>query len=158
MARERPVEKSQRFCRRRRRTKNVGGDRSDAGEGVLLCKGLSVSKPPVCGESGRGYLMKFREAVHQATLQAMEKDPTVFLIGVGIIDPRAVWGTLAGALEKYGPDRVVEGPLAEDALTGMCIGAAMAGLRPVLVHHRIDFVMLTMNQLINHAAKWPAMF
>ena len=102
--------------------------------------------------------MKFREAVHQATLQAMEKDPTVFLIGVGIIDPRAVWGTLAGALEKYGPDRVVEGPLAEDALTGMCIGAAMAGLRPVLVHHRIDFVMLTMNQLINDAAKWPAMF
>ncbi len=102
--------------------------------------------------------MKFREAVHQATLQALEKDPKVLLIGVGIIDPRAVWGTLSGALEKYGPDRVIEGPLAEDALTGISIGAATMGLKPVIVHHRIDFVMLTMNQLINHAAKWPAMF
>ncbi len=102
--------------------------------------------------------MKFREAVHQATLQAMEKDPSVFLIGVGIIDPRAVWGTLSGALEKYGTHRVIEGPLSEDVLTGACIGAATLGLRPVLVHHRIDFVMLTMNQLINHAAKWPDMF
>ena len=102
--------------------------------------------------------MKFREAVHQATLQAMEKDPKVFLIGVGIIDPRAVWGTLSGALEKYGIDRVIEGPLSEDALTGISIGAATMGFKPILVHHRIDFVTLTMNQLINHAAKWPAMF
>ena len=102
--------------------------------------------------------MKFREAVRDATIQAMDNDPTVFLIGVGIIDPRAVWGTLSGALEKFGPDRVVEGPLAENALTGICVGAATFGMRPVLVHHRIDFVMLTMDQLVNHAAKWPAMF
>ncbi len=102
--------------------------------------------------------MKFREAVHQATLQALEKNPKVFLIGVGIIDPRAVWGTLSGTLEKYGTNRVIEGPLSEDALTGICIGAATMGLTPMMVHHRIDFVMLTMNQLINHAAKWPAMF
>ena len=102
--------------------------------------------------------MKFREAVHEATIQAMEGDPNLFLIGVGIIDPRAVWGTLAGALEKFGPDRVVEGPLSENALTGICIGAATMGMRPLLIHHRIDFVMLTMDQLFNHAAKWRAMF
>lgn len=88
----------------------------------------------------------------------MEKDESVFLMGVGIIDPRAVWGTLSGALEKYGTRRVVEGPLAEDLLTGACVGAATLGLRPIIVHHRIDFVLLTMNQLINHAAKWPDMF
>jgi len=102
--------------------------------------------------------MKFREAVRDATVQAMDLDPRVFLIGVGIIDPRAVWGTLAGTLEKFGPDRVVEGPLSENALTGMCVGAATAGLRPVIVHHRIDFVLLTMDQIINHAAKWGPMF
>jgi len=96
--------------------------------------------------------------VRDATIQAMDNDPTVFLIGVGIIDPRAVWGTLSGALEKFGADRVVEGPLSENALTGICVGAATFGMRPVLVHHRIDFVMLTMDQLVNHAAKWPAMF
>lgn len=102
--------------------------------------------------------MKFREAVRDATLLAMESDPRVFLIGVGIIDPRAVWGTIAGALEKFGGDRVVEGPLSENALTGMCVGAATFGMRPVLIHHRIDFTLLTMDQLINHAAKWRAMF
>lgn len=102
--------------------------------------------------------MRFREAVRSATLQAMERDPSVFLIGVGITDPRAVWGTLAGALDKFGPDRVIEGPLAENALTGICVGAATLGMRPILIHHRIDFMLLTMDQLINHAAKWRPMF
>lgn len=102
--------------------------------------------------------MKFREAVRTATIQAMARNPAVFLIGVGIIDPRAVWGTLSGTLEQFGAERVVEGPLAEDALTGICVGAATMGMRPLLVHHRVDFVMLSMNQLINHAAKWRAMF
>jgi pyruvate dehydrogenase E1 component beta subunit len=102
--------------------------------------------------------MKFREAVRDATLLAMERDSRVFLIGVGIIDPRAVWGTIAGALDKYGPDRVVEGPLSENALTGMCVGAATLGMRPVLIHHRIDFLLLTMDQIVNHAAKWSPMF
>lgn len=102
--------------------------------------------------------MKFREAVRDATIQAMERDPRVFLIGVGIIDPRAVWGTLGGALERFGPERVIEGPLAENALTGVCVGSAALGMRPILVHHRIDFVLLTMDQLVNHAAKWKPMF
>ena len=102
--------------------------------------------------------MKFREAVRDATMQAMELDPNVFLIGVGIIDPRAVWGTLTGTLDRFGPDRVIEGPLAENALTGVCVGAATLGMRPILIHHRIDFVLLTMDQLINHAAKWKPMF
>lgn len=102
--------------------------------------------------------MKFREAIREATFQAMDEDPSVFLIGVGIIDPKGVWGTINGALEKYGPMRVVEGPLSENALTGMCIGAATQGFRPLLIHHRIDFTMLTMDQLINHAAKWRPMF
>jgi pyruvate/2-oxoglutarate/acetoin dehydrogenase E1 component len=102
--------------------------------------------------------MKFREAVRDATLLAMESDPRVLLIGVGIIDPRAVWGTIAGALEKFGPDRVIEGPLSENALTGICVGAATLGMRPVLIHHRIDFTLLSLDQIVNHAAKWRPMF
>lgn len=102
--------------------------------------------------------MKFREAVRQATLQSMERDPSVFLIGVGLIDPRAVWGTIDRALDQFGPDRVVEGPLAEHSLMGMCVGAATQGLRPVYIHHRIDFTLLIMDQLITHAAKWREMF
>ncbi len=102
--------------------------------------------------------MKFREAIRDALMVAMERDPNVFLIGVGIVDPRAVWGTLTGMLERFGPNRVVEGPLAENALTGMCVGAATLGMRPVMIHHRIDFTLLTMDQIINHAAKWAPMF
>jgi len=74
--------------------------------------------------------VKFREAIREATLQAMADDEAVFLIGVGLIDPRAVWGTIGGALDKYGPQRVVEGPLSENALTGMCVGAALQGFGP----------------------------
>lgn len=102
--------------------------------------------------------MKFRDAVRQATFQALERDPAVIITGVGVIDPRGVWGTINGTLEQFGPDRVVEGPLAEDMLTGLCIGAATHGLRPMIIHHRIDFLMLTMNQMVNHAAKWSEMF
>ncbi len=102
--------------------------------------------------------MKLREAVCDATRIAMERDPSVFVIGVGIIDPRKVWGTLAGIREQFGDERFVECGLAEDSLTGAAIGAATLGMRPIIVHHRIDFVLLTMNQLINHAAKWPDMF
>lgn len=102
--------------------------------------------------------MKFREAVREAIAQAMERDPHVFVIGVGIVDPRAVWGTLVGIRDKFGPERFVEGPLSENALTGLCVGAATMGLRPLLVHHRIDFTLLSLDQLVNHAAKWRAMF
>ncbi len=102
--------------------------------------------------------MKFREAVCDATRLAMEKDSSVFVIGVGIIDPRKVWGTLSGIREQFGDRRFIEVGLAEDALTGVSVGAATHGLRPIIVHHRIDFVLLTMNQLINHAAKWSEMF
>ncbi len=102
--------------------------------------------------------MKFREAIHDATMIALERDPKVFLIGVGIIDPKAVWGTVAGALKKFGTNRVIEGPLSEDALTGISIGAATMGLRPILIHHRMDFVMLAMNQIVNMAAKTYSMF
>lgn len=102
--------------------------------------------------------MKFREAIQDATMLAMDRDKSVFLIGVGIVDPRAVWGTVEGAFKKYGPERVIEGPLSEDMLQGFSIGAATLGMKPIVIHHRMDFVLLTLNQLFNHAAKWPAMF
>lgn len=88
----------------------------------------------------------------------MEADPSVFLVGVGIAKPGWVWGTLDGVLERFGEERVVEGPLAEEGLTGISMGAAMMGMRPVLIHHRMDFVLLSINQIVNHAAHWHAMF
>jgi len=95
----------------------------------------------------------YTEAVREATDQAMEHDPSVIVFGMGVDDPKAILGTTQGLAEKYGPERVFDTPLSEDAMTGVAIGAALAGLRPIHVHIRMDFLMLAMNQLINVAAK-----
>src|SRR5439155_15124571 len=73
-------------------------------------------------------------------------------------DPKAIQGTTRGLLEQYGPERVFGTPLSEDAMTGAAIGMALAGLRPIHVHIRMDFLMLAMNQLVNVAAKSRFMF
>ncbi len=98
------------------------------------------------------------EAVREATDQEMERDPSVLLFGLDVDDPKAIQGTTRGLVEKYGPERVFGTPLSEDAMTGVAIGAALAGLRPIHVHIRMDFLLLAMNQLINIAAKSRYMY
>lgn len=100
----------------------------------------------------------FAQAVREGLDQAMAEDPRVILIGEGVPDPKAIFDTTAGLRQKYGPQRVFDMPLAENGMTGICIGAALTGLRPVMVHQRIDFALLAMDQLINNAAKWHYMF
>lgn len=109
------------------------------------------------GEPGlRG--LTYREALLESTAQMLETDRSVFVIGEGVDDSGGVFGTTKGLYERFGKDRVMDSPLAENAVTGIAIGAAVAGLRPILVHMRVDFMPLTMDQLINHAAKWRYMF
>lgn len=103
-------------------------------------------------------VMKFYEAIQDAYLQTMRMNPEVYLVGVGLIDPKAVFGTVKGLLEEFGEDRIVEGPLAEQMLTGFAFASATLGMRPVLIHHRVDFLPLTMDQIVNHCAKWSYMF
>lgn len=102
--------------------------------------------------------LSYVEAVREATDQEMERDSSVILFGLGVDDPKAIQGTTRGLAQKYGPERVFDTPLSEDAMTGVAIGAALAGLRPVHVHIRMDFLMLAMNQLINVAAKSHYMY
>ncbi len=102
--------------------------------------------------------ISYVEAVREATDQEMERDPSVLLFGLDVDDPKAIQGTTRGLAEKYGPERVFGTPLAEDAMTGVAIGAALAGMRPIHVHIRMDFLMLAMNQLINVAAKSRYMY
>lgn len=103
-------------------------------------------------------LLLFSEAVREALEQEMERDPSVFVMGLGVDDPKAILGTTKGLLERFGSQRIFDTPLAEDGMTGVAVGAAMAGLRPVHVHIRMDFVLLAMNQLVNMAAKMRYMF
>jgi pyruvate dehydrogenase E1 component beta subunit len=101
--------------------------------------------------------LKYREAIDEATRQAMAKDERVFVMGVGVSDPKGIFGTTRGAFEQFGGDRVFDTPLSEAALTGMGVGAAMRGFHPLLVHARNDFLLLTMDQIVNNAAKWRYM-
>jgi pyruvate/2-oxoglutarate/acetoin dehydrogenase E1 component len=98
-------------------------------------------------------VLSYAEALLEATEQEMERDPSVILFGIGVDDFKGTWGTTKDLHLKFGRDRVFDTPLAEDGMTGVAIGAALAGLRPVHVHIRMDFVLLAMNQIINIAAK-----
>ena len=99
----------------------------------------------------------FGEAIRQATHDLMAADERVVLIGEGVPDPKAVFNTTKGLQEAY-PDRVFDMPVSENGLTGVCIGLAIQGLRPILVHQRIDFSLYAMDQIVNNAAKWHSMY
>jgi pyruvate/2-oxoglutarate/acetoin dehydrogenase E1 component len=103
-------------------------------------------------------ILTYPEAIREATEQEMERDPSVIVLGQGVDDPKAILGTTKGLVKKFGADRVFDTPLAEDGMTGVAIGAALAGLRPIHVHIRMDFVLLAMNQIINMAAKMCYMY
>jgi pyruvate/2-oxoglutarate/acetoin dehydrogenase E1 component len=103
-------------------------------------------------------ILLYPEAIREALDQEMERDPSVFVMGLGVDDPKRILGTTAGLLEKFGPWRIFDTPLAEDGMTGVAIGAALAGLRPVHVHIRMDFMLLAMNQIVNMAAKMCHMY
>ncbi|MFH1851412.1 MAG: transketolase C-terminal domain-containing protein [Candidatus Neomarinimicrobiota bacterium] len=100
----------------------------------------------------------YAQAINEALQQAMTDDPNVICYGLGVPDPRGVFGTTVGLQEKFGVERVFDMPTAENALTGVAIGAAMNGIRPVMTHQRLDFFLLALDQLINNAAKWHYMF
>jgi pyruvate/2-oxoglutarate/acetoin dehydrogenase E1 component len=108
---------------------------------------------PRTADPAAGRLLSFSDAICEALHQEMEHDPSVFVFGLDVDDHKAIQGSTRGLVERFGPDRVFATPLSEDAMTGVAIGAAIAGMRPVHVHIRMDFLMLCMNQLVNMAAK-----
>ncbi|GEK09519.1 alpha-ketoacid dehydrogenase subunit beta [Pseudoalteromonas peptidolytica] len=103
-------------------------------------------------------LLKYYEALNEGAAQAMSEDHRVFMMGLDVDDHKGIQGSTLGLVEKFGAERVFTTPLSEDAMTGVAIGAAMAGQRPIHVHIRMDFMMLCMNQLVNIAAKSHYMY
>jgi pyruvate/2-oxoglutarate/acetoin dehydrogenase E1 component len=98
------------------------------------------------------------QAIREAQIQAMQEDERVILVGEGVPDPKGIFGTTMGLAQQFGPKRVFDSPLSENGMTGICVGAAISGLRPIMVHQRIDFALLAMDQIVNNAAKWRYMF
>lgn len=120
---------------------------------ALTAPGISSTQ-----EAASQRRLSYVEAVREATDLVMAEEPSVLVFGLDVDDPKAIQGTTRGLLEKYGPSRVFGTPLSEDAMTGAAIGMALAGLRPIHVHIRMDFLMLAMNQLVNVAAKSRYMY
>ncbi|USG60295.1 alpha-ketoacid dehydrogenase subunit beta [Sneathiella marina] len=103
-------------------------------------------------------MRNFASEIRSGLDQALENDPSVLVFGLGVPDPKGVFGTTLDLQEKYGEKRVFDMPTAENAMTGIAIGAALGGFKPVLTHQRLDFALLSMDQLVNNAAKWHFMF
>ena len=103
-------------------------------------------------------IIKYHQAINEAIDICLAEDSSVFTIGLGVPDPKGVFGTTLGLIDKYGSGRVMDMPTSENALTGFAIGAAISGLRPIMSHQRVDFALPSMEQIINQAANWQYMF
>jgi len=102
--------------------------------------------------------IKYFEAIREAINLSMQSDPMVYVMGLGVPDPKGIFGTTLGLQKEYGADRVMDMPCSENSMTGVAIGSALIGLRPILSHQRVDFAILSMEQIVNQAAKWHYMF
>jgi len=96
--------------------------------------------------------INFMQAINEALAEEMRRDPTVFVLGEDVkVSP---FGQTAGLVKEFGEERVVNTPIAENAITGAAIGAALNGMRPVLELMFCDFAMLAMDQICNHLGQW----
>ncbi len=105
-----------------------------------------------------GRVLRYAEAVREALDQALARDDKVYVMGQGVDDPDAMFGCSKDLHLKHGVDRVFDTPLSENVLMGVAAGSAIDGMRPVYMHNRPDFLLLTLDQLVNHASKWSYMF
>ncbi len=103
-------------------------------------------------------VITYRDALLHTMRDALERRPDAIILGQGVDDHKGTFGSTLGLAAEFGAGRVMDTPLAEEATTGIAIGAALNGLYPIHVHIRADFALLAMNQLVNLAAKYRYMF
>ena len=97
-------------------------------------------------------------AINEGLRQMMDSDDSVFLIGQGVKSPWYVGQTCKDLLERFGEKRVIDTPVSENAVTGAAVGAAIAGMKAVVVHPRVDFMVYGLDPVINEAANWHYMY
>ena len=98
--------------------------------------------------------LNYAKAINEATDFCLKTDQSVLVIGLGVPDPKGIFGTTTGLQDKYGSERVMDMPLAENGMTGVIIGASLNGYRPILTHQRVEFALLSIEQIVDQAAKW----
>jgi len=102
--------------------------------------------------------LTYARAINEAFHQLMENDQRVFVLGQGVNNPWYVGTTAEGLDARFGSTRVIDPPVSENGMNGVAIGAALAGLRPIVVHPRLDFLVMGLEQLVNEAANWAYVF
>ncbi len=102
--------------------------------------------------------LTYREAIREALREEMRRDERVFLMGEDVALYGGAFRVTQGLLEEFGPERVIDTPLSESAITGAAVGAALVGMRPVAEIMFADFVTIAADGLINHAAKINYMY
>jgi acetoin:2,6-dichlorophenolindophenol oxidoreductase subunit beta len=107
--------------------------------------------------AGSSTPLSFAQSINAALRQAMELDPSVFVCGIGADTATGIFGTTTGLVDRFGAKRVFDTPIAEAGITALAAGAANAGLRPVIVHQRLDFMLYTVDQVVNWMAPWRFM-
>lgn len=95
----------------------------------------------------------YRDALNQALREEMRRDPNILVLGEDVAEYGGAFKVTEGLLDEFGPARVIDTPISEEAIAGTGIGAAMVGLRPVIEMMTINFTTLAMDQIVNHAAK-----
>ena len=98
--------------------------------------------------------IQYTQAINEALMQSMKLDKKIVILGLGVDDPKRIFGTTNNLIETYGKNRVFDMPTSENAITGFAIGMSLGKYRPVLCHQRVEFALLSMDQIINQAAKW----
>lgn len=99
----------------------------------------------------------YGEAIREAFEYLLQKYPSVFCIGQGLWSPWYVGNSMTDLDKKFGKERILDSPVSELGVTGIAIGASLCGYRPIVVHPRMDFMLLAADQIVNQAAKWYSM-
>ena len=95
----------------------------------------------------------FYEAIRRALIRNIQKDKKVLLMGLGVDDPKGVFGTTLGIHKEY-KNQVFDMPTAENSMTGFALGLSISGFKPIIVHQRVEFSLLSLEQIFNQISKW----
>lgn len=102
--------------------------------------------------------MKNYQKILEASYELMNQNSNILCFGLGVTDEKGVFGTTIGLKKSFGDNRVFDTPTSENAMTGIAVGLAIKGKLPILCHQRFDFALLSIDQIVNSAAKWNFMF
>ncbi len=125
----------------------------DAAPIVMPARPIPAKLPRPAGYTGKTVTVAYRDAIHMALQEELDRDPNVFMLGEEIGQYQGTFKITEGFLQKYGPERIVDTPISEAGMVGMAIGSAMLGLKPIMEFMTFNFALVAWDQIINHAAK-----